>query len=105
MKSSHLPWNYRGRSRNRVASKSIFKIFLMIIGLPQPTNSWYRVSRRPQPVRISNGEGAEVVIVGKYHYTLELRFSANTTVRLFAVLSQKLSGLIRPNESDQTERV
>ena len=54
----------------------------MSIGTLQSTSSQSRVSRAHQPVSSYLIEMAEVVIVGKYRWSLELQFSVHTTVRL-----------------------
>ena len=54
----------------------------MSIGAPQNTSSQSRVGHVHQPVCSYLIEKAEVVIVGKYRWSLGLQFSAHTTVRL-----------------------
>src|SRR5882757_5145306 len=75
---------YFGRRPERRAKSSTFKAFSMIIGAPTKTSSWYQVRRDPQLVRFWLIRTTEVIVVGKYRWSLELQFSVPTTVCLFA---------------------
>ena len=56
----------------------------MSIGALPSTCSRYQVSHGHHLLRSYLIERAEVVVIGKYRWSIELRFSANTTVRLLA---------------------
>jgi len=75
---------YFGRRPERRAKSSTFKRFSMIIGAPTSPSSRYQVRRDHQIVCSWLIRTAEVIVVGKYRWSLELRFSAHTTVCLFA---------------------
>ena len=57
---------------------------MIVIGVPTCPSSRYHVSRDHQPVRSFLTRRVEVVDIGKHRRSLELQFSANATVRLFA---------------------
>jgi hypothetical protein len=72
-----------GQRTDRTATLSTFKHYSRSTGTPLSANSWYPVSLGPSGLSISN-EKPEAVAIGKYHGRLELQFSTNTAVRLFA---------------------
>ena len=66
----------------------------MSIGALRSTSSQSRVSRVHQPVCSYLIESPEVAIIGKYRWSLALRFSANTTVRIL-VTAHPLTNVVR----------
>ena len=90
---------YHGRGRNRLSKRSMLKIFSMFIGPRKHTNSWCQVGRDPQPVPSYLIRIAEVVVIGKHTFSLQMRFSTNSTVCLFATPHRSLLTTVVQAES------
>ena len=75
---------YFGRRPDRRVKESTLKGFSMIIGAPTSASSPYQVRRDHQLVRFWLIRTTEVIVVGKYRWSLEVQFSVPTTVCLFA---------------------
>ena len=82
MKSSHLPWAKREQTTKEIDIHKLFNTYwtskeheLMVSGQSDPQLDSLPISDR----------GAEVVVIGKHLCSLELQFSANATVCLFAL--------------------
>ena len=59
---------------------------LMITGAPTTTSSPYWVSHYHHLDRVDLIRMTEAIVIGKYSGHLEVRFSANDTVRIFAIV-------------------
>ena len=60
--------------------------YSMNIGAPTKTSSPYTVSHCRQPVRVGLIRWIADILIGKYSGYMEVRFSANDTVRILAIV-------------------
>ena len=78
MRSGHLFWAKHRQRSEVVDLQTLFNEYWSSTKheFTVPSQSWPRTS-----LLISDGR-AGVIVIGKYRYSLELRFSINTTVRI-----------------------
>jgi hypothetical protein len=81
MRSAYLPWAKREQTGNKIDIESLFNDYW------NTNKHEFIVSSQSWPANgllISDREIVDVVAVGKHNGSLNLQFSANPTVRLFA---------------------
>ena len=85
MKNSHLPWAKKEQTSNAIDLQKLFNAYW--------TSKAHEITIKGQSWSSTNrhllSKNTEVVDIGKGHCSLELRFSVNATVRLFAAVHRR----------------
>ena len=87
MRSGHLFWAKHRQGSEVVDLQALFNEYW---GSTKRDFTVPSQSSPPQPSSLISDRRAEVVVIRKYRWSLELRFSINTTVRIHAPAHQDL---------------
>jgi hypothetical protein len=87
VKSGHLKWGKKEQGSEEIDCQALFKDYW------NTTAHEFHVQGQlesPTAPFIADREGAANIVVGKHSCSLELRFSAEVTVRLLTIVHRKL---------------
>ena len=87
MKSSLLPLGKKRQGSEEIDCQELFKDYWNASSHEFLAQG---LSKSPTSPLIADGEGAAVVVAGKYSFSLELKFSAGVTVRFLAIFQHRV---------------